>query len=679
MRVRTSWRVALAAAVLASACNDSGPTAPADPSLSTGGPSLAVPTELAVLALSPSEVRLTWRDNATNEDGYEVLRSTTGPTGAFSRAALLGMNSWMFVDFSRAPATQYCYAVRAYRGTPTRVRVASALTAAVCATTAAAGAPRTPTYLNATPQGSTRIHVAWTNEEGSETGYRLERSLDGGVTWVLAAMTTPEPAFVDEGRAPEQRVCYRVFALADAVPSVPSPTDCTAPPAAPTNLTATLESGGTIALAWTDNSGVEDIYLIRRSYAGLYVETVGSVPANTTSFRDAPPTDAPGYMYTVVPVSDDGLGSPSNEATVWMSGGPPVAPTDLVTAQSQYPGNVLLRWTDNTANETGFRAERAPAEGGPWSELGTVSADVVQMHIVHPLGTRRCYRVRALVGALVSEPSNVVCAALPAVPSGVTATALASGTAVDVTWQHGMTFVTGFDVERRDAFTWESPVLFAVAGGSTSYRDATVSPNIRYSYRVRARSADGVSNFSESVAVTTSTTPPPTPGAPTVTPLGSSPPDIQVHWLVDQANVDRYRLERSVDRGATWETAAIAYGYFEDRSPAVEFEREQCYRVIAINALGESAPSAPACTAYPVPPTVNWLMLDAENRIDVGWTDNSNVEEGYEVREYYYDESGWSQYYILATLPPNATRWIGAGGSLGDIRVVAVRNGGPFY
>lgn len=37
---------------------------------------------------------------------------------------------------------------------------------------------------------------------------------------------------------------------------------------------------------------------------------------------------------------------------------------------------MALTWADNSANETGFVIKRASSDAGPWTDLGTVAANV---------------------------------------------------------------------------------------------------------------------------------------------------------------------------------------------------------------------------------------------------------------------------------------------------------------
>jgi hypothetical protein len=129
---------------------------------------------------------------------------------------------------------------------------------------------------------------------------------------------------------------------------------------------------------------------------------------------------------------------------------------------------------------------------------------------------------------------------------------------------------------------------------------------------------------------------------------------MEIGWGDNSSNEDGFRIERSTDGGATWAVAGIAPASNYAGSTATDggraSELEVCYRVVAFNASGDSAPSNTACTTPPAAPsnlTKTWL--DAVT-VEVRWTDNSAVEDGYEV--HFSDGESYCSY---AFLPPNST------------------------
>ncbi len=69
----------------------------------------AAPTSLTATAASSSQINLAWKDNATNETGYGIQRSTDGST--FSTVATLGANSTSFASTNLSADTTYYFRV----------------------------------------------------------------------------------------------------------------------------------------------------------------------------------------------------------------------------------------------------------------------------------------------------------------------------------------------------------------------------------------------------------------------------------------------------------------------------------------------------------------------------------------------------------------------------------------
>lgn len=73
--------------------------------------SVAAPTALAATAVSASQIDLSWSDNATNETGFQIERSTDQVN--YVLVTTTGANATRYSDGGRAAATTYYYRVRA--------------------------------------------------------------------------------------------------------------------------------------------------------------------------------------------------------------------------------------------------------------------------------------------------------------------------------------------------------------------------------------------------------------------------------------------------------------------------------------------------------------------------------------------------------------------------------------
>jgi fibronectin type 3 domain-containing protein len=507
-----------------------------------------------------------------------------------------------------------------------------------------------PSGTNAIPMLSDRVDVFWTDNSTNEGGFRVERSTNGGASWLTAyILPANSTAVVDEGRSSERRVCYRIIATTGrgtGAASAPSPTDCTTPPAAPTELTATALSSHAVDLAWRDNSRVEDgYYLTRSTRENPSDETlIAEPPADATSYHDTGLRSGTTYNYRVRAKKDGGLGSQSNVATAATPPGPPGPPSDA-NAAALGGGTVHVRWSDHSVEGDGFRLERALSTAGPWEGFRTTSPNVTETYDYNrPLEQATCYRVIAFNRSGDSEASNSDCAVTPAAPSNLTARA-ADESAVDLTWSDNSAVEDGYEVERNYA-------TVAVLGPNvTSYQDAGLAADVAYQYRVRARKEDGFSSYSDVVTAVTGNTPPDAPADAHAMPGSST--SVTLSWWHVSENEEGFRIERSTNGGATWLAAgttgpAWTMMWFTDDGQ--QSEQEVCYRVIAFNGRGDSGPSNTVCTVPPAAPTeLSGRTVNAQT-IELQWEDNSSAEDGYEI---------WiataADFFPIATVPRNST------------------------
>jgi hypothetical protein len=259
--------------------------------------------------LGDGAVDLTWTDNAGVEDGYEVLRGTSGAVN-MSVVATLPLNATAYRDVG-LPDSSYGYMVRSTKdGGPSS---SSNFVQAIVAT----APPNSPANAQAAPAGSTMVDVMWVDLAMNEEESRVERSTDGGASWVTVATIgwyLVSPWVQDGPVLTERQVCYRVIARNRVGESPPSNTDCTTPPAAPTDFTATGVDAVTVDFAWTDNSAVEDGYQIGIDYGYDYWEIIATVGPNTTSHRLVWEY-AYGYSYFVVASKDGGYSDRSTLAS----------------------------------------------------------------------------------------------------------------------------------------------------------------------------------------------------------------------------------------------------------------------------------------------------------------------------------------------------------------------------
>jgi hypothetical protein len=74
----------------------------------------ADPTGVTATAVTHAQVEVTWTDNSSDEQSFQVERSTTGEAGSFTLLASVGPDVVSCSDIGVTPGTSYCYRVRAH-------------------------------------------------------------------------------------------------------------------------------------------------------------------------------------------------------------------------------------------------------------------------------------------------------------------------------------------------------------------------------------------------------------------------------------------------------------------------------------------------------------------------------------------------------------------------------------
>jgi hypothetical protein len=393
-------------------------------------------------------------------------------------------------------------------------------------------------------------------------------------------------------------------------------------PAPPASLAATSTSTSQINLTWGDVSGETAFSLERCSGAGCTnFVAIASPGANATAFGNTSLSPATHYRYRIKAMNAAGSSLYSNVAEATTRTPPPPAPLSLVAT----PGStteIAIRWTDNSALETGFRVERCTGSGcTAFVAIGQVSANTnTFVNGALSTSTRYRYRVVATNAGGASLPSNVAeTVTLPTVPVAFAATP-ASSTQINLTWT-AAPGATGTRVERCSG---SGCTNFAQIAQLTAAALANVSltPATLYRYRVRAYNAGGASAYSP---VVEATTPPVIPGGLTVRTISAA--EVSVRWS-DTVGETGFQLERCAGTGCTnfavvGQTSANVITF---SNGALSSGTRYRYRVRAFNAGGLSGASGIAeALTLPAAPVGLWGTATSSRQIALSWSPVSDA------------------------------------------------------
>jgi len=493
----------------------------------------------------------------------------------------------------------------------------------------------------------------------------VERSTDGGLTWVTATTTSATGAVIS-GLTNGTVYAFRVVAVNAAGTGAPSSPVTATPatsPGAPTSLV--LVSGdGQIALSWsaptTDGGASISSYRVEISSDGGTSWQIVASAVSVRNFLVVGLTNGTPYRFRVTATNAIGAGASATSSVAATPVTTSSAPTNVVAVSGN--GQVSLTWvapvSNGGASITSYLVELSRDGGRTWQNgptSATTSATVTGL----TNGVAYVFRTRAINVAGTGAASVWTTAAPvapPTVPAALT-TQSAPGQ-ITVQWtspgDDGGTAIVGYRLEQSlNGSTWTDtiqlgPDVYTVAPSGRSFSvsstttgakqsrsgvmatslgtnyvvtgllspsgsglvDATsltvtgLQPGTRYWFRVQSYTVVGDSPWTEIVAVAAN---PPSPaGIPAVTPADGSATVTWAPSADDGGSPVTYLVERSLDGGLTWQTVATTSGTTLTDAP-LENGVAVLYRVTATNAAGSAAPSVsvpvtPEATATPEEP-----------------------------------------------------------------------------
>jgi hypothetical protein len=376
----------------------------------------AAPSNLVATAISTSQINLGWTNNANNQTGFEIDRSTDGVN--FSPLTNLAASATTYSDTSVAAAKTYYYRVEATTaaGPSPASNIASATTPAVASTavnlstltwTSATtgwgtiqknlsikGNPlklRGTTYATGigTHANSTIVYnlaghyvgfvsdVGVDDEVGGNGAVDFQLIGDGKVLFDSGILTGSSPvAHINVNITGVQQLTLVAsngisgsidFDHADwagaqlLLPSNSSPT-------APSTLVATPISSSQINLTWSNTSSSQTSVKIQRSTDGVNFTDLTTVAGSATSYSNTALAASTAYTYRIFAINSNGSSPASNLAS-----GTTLAANSTTTNLSS------LTWTSATTG-WGTIQKNLSIKGNPLKLRGTTYSTGIGTH-----------------------------------------------------------------------------------------------------------------------------------------------------------------------------------------------------------------------------------------------------------------------------------------------------------
>ena len=210
---------------------------------------------------------------------------------------------------------------------------------------------------------------------------------------------------------------------------------------------------------------------------------------------------APGEFHIlidkVVDFPEDGL--TSNEF-IFIS-----TPTELNTTLGQ-PFSVEISWKDNSAGESGYLLERKSEFDDQFEVIATLAENVEYYMDVEAVdGITYEYRVKAISDSSNdSDWSNSAMIDLPLLAPENLNAILSEKRSVELHWEDISNHENIYVIERsleHGKIRSEFEILAEVPSNSRSFTDTDLKPGMTYYYRVYAKDADEISEFSNVVSI----------------------------------------------------------------------------------------------------------------------------------------------------------------------------------
>ena len=548
--------------------------------------SITPPSSLRLGAVNDTFVELNWYANSPEAAELILERSRNG--GAFEAVLSLPPTETAYTDYPETGGL-YQYRLRAQNEFGS---VLSNLTPL-----ALFRVPAAPTNLNVTEATLARVAIAWTASSANHTGFRIERSVNGGAFTQVGEVAADVRTFADTTLANGNAYTYRVLAFNDFGAGLPS------------LVTQVSFLGGFIAhdvgavglpggLGYTAANGT---YTVRASGADIWdqadqmhfaYQAVTGDAEIVARVRTLVRSD---YWTKAGVMIRDNLTPGSRHLSALLTPGPDHHEALFQRRLTQNGGSAstdagvgtapLPYWVRLVRQGNNFSAYRS-ANGTTWVQTGPTITLALPATVFWGLA------VTSHNNTLITttEIDNVSITLLA--PSNLRATSV-TGTEVNLAWNDNSNNETGFRIERSSDGT-NFTTVGTVAANQTTFTDLPAQGG-QYTYRIRSFNAQSTSVPSNSILISFRV-----PLAPTNARItGVTIDSATLAWNDNSNNETGFRIERSVD-GTNWTvvtTTAANVTTFTNSGLTANTYR---YRVLAVNAEGNSQASNVAVAAVGV-------------------------------------------------------------------------------
>ncbi|MGD1957275.1 MAG: FG-GAP-like repeat-containing protein [Fulvivirga sp.] len=284
---------------------------------------------------------ITWIDNSDNELGYSIRESFDNEN--FTEVSTTAANTTEFLYSSVQPERQYYFTIEALGVINNSAK--DSITAVI---------PESPSVLEVNFDNNQNFVLEWQDNSNFELSYVIERRYESESAFVsIDTVDQNMTQFIDSEALQEGTYFYRIYALNQFGRSDYSNTTEVIKLFKPNiNIAEIGNNPLAIAISWTDESTIEDSYVLERYMANGSLEETFSLEANSSEYLDEAVAPENEYLYVLYGLKEN-QSSLADSIIVSI----PSTPTDL-RISIQEEDQIRLSWNDNSQFETGYQIER---------------------------------------------------------------------------------------------------------------------------------------------------------------------------------------------------------------------------------------------------------------------------------------------------------------------------------
>lgn len=388
-------------------------------------PGVKAPSGLTATAVGENSIMINWIDNSSVETGYRIERSLSESTG-FEPLMSVGQNSTNYIDFGTVGTTYYYRIIAVSSG----IESAPSNTASVKAGYVGVfnGVSDGCNYFlldsggeqnYANNENKTITLIAQTPEQKVKLVFQsfdLENNYD--FLYIYNGQTVNDPLI---GRYTGTTLPDSVWAtnstgaltlrfvtdFSDVRSGFVAKVSCTYIPQGPTNLALVSATDKTIEIRWSSTETAISEFLVYRSLnQSSNYQLITRLSRLTLSYRDENLDAETKYYYKVFSSYYGHISVNSANLSTETTGCK--APSDL-TIEATPTNSAMLRWADNSTNETGFTIERSLQSNSGFEVIATVGSNVTTFTDPNLDGDKTYfYRVKAIRNSEVSSYTPIV-------------------------------------------------------------------------------------------------------------------------------------------------------------------------------------------------------------------------------------------------------------------------------